>query len=163
MGESPWRWRPEARLSGYAPETAEFLERAIGLGAAVFPEGGPPHAPITLAAIAQRGAATVSVGGASAPVVTTGAPAALTWPGPDPERGFQIAFADGDRAGADGPWGMLRFLDGLRLRQREEGRRFLLDVRLAASRAYLQMDFEGPVNPVSLRPLLRGLTCPDAL
>ena len=48
---------------------------------------------LTLTALAQRGAATVSLGGASAPVETSGEPAALAWPGPEPAAGLAIAFA----------------------------------------------------------------------
>ena len=77
--ESPWRWKPEARLSGFRPESAAFLERAAAVGQALFP---PDGVGLTLTALAQRGAATVSLGGASARVETSGEPAALAWPGP---------------------------------------------------------------------------------
>jgi type VI protein secretion system component VasK len=162
MEAVPWRWRPEARLSGFDPESAAFFERVTGIGEAVFAEG-IAATPLTLRALAQRGAPTVSIGGNSAPVVTTGAAMTLDWPGPEPARGFEIAFDNGERGGAAGPWGMLRFLDGLRLRPRLDGQRYLIDVRLSEARAYLQMDFEGPRNPVAVRPLLRGLACPSDL
>lgn len=159
-GETPWRWKPEARLSGFTPESAAFFERVAAVGPALFPDGG---APLTLEALAQRGAATVTIGGAAAPVVTSGAPAALNWPGPAPQDGFSIAFDGAAPQGASGPWGLLRYLDGLRLRPRDEGRRFLIDVRQPDARAYLQLSFATAANPVAARPLLRGLVCPAAL
>jgi len=36
-------------------------------------------------------------------------------------------------------------------------------VRAKGARAYLQMSFTGPANPVSARSLMRGLTCPLTL
>jgi type VI protein secretion system component VasK len=156
---TPWRWKPEGRLSGLTPESAAFFERI----AALAPVLDAAPVPVTLTALAQRGAPTVAIGGAGAPVVTSGEPVVLTWPGPAPERGFEIAFDSGARGGAAGPWGMLRYFDGLRLRPRLEGQRFLVDARLADARAYLQLDFEGPRNPIALRALMRGLSCPPVL
>ncbi|WP_312862141.1 ImcF-related family protein [Rhizobium sp. P32RR-XVIII] len=163
---TPWRWKPEARLSGYAPESAAFLQRAVAVGQALFQQGASPNVPIVLEALAQRGAATVSIGGAHAPVVTSGASVTLNWPGAAPARGFEISFDNGagvEKKSAPGAWGLLRFLDGSRLRPREAGRRFLIDVRAKGARAYLQMSFAGPANPVSIRSLMRGLTCPLTL
>ncbi|MCG5479427.1 MAG: DotU family type IV/VI secretion system protein [Ensifer alkalisoli] len=163
---TPWRWKPEARLSGYTPESAAFFQKALAVGDALFEQGATPHAPVTLEALAQRGAATISIGGAHAPVVTSGDAVKLTWPGPSPTRGFEISFDNGtvvEKKSARGPWGLLRFLDGTRLRPREGGRRFLIDVRGKGARAYLQMSFTKPANPIAARALLRGLTCPLAL
>ena len=39
--ESPWRWKPEARLSGFRPESAAFFERAAAVGGTrSFPPDG---------------------------------------------------------------------------------------------------------------------------
>ena len=38
--ESPWRWKPEARMSGFRPESAAFFERALAVGQALFPADG---------------------------------------------------------------------------------------------------------------------------
>lgn len=163
---TPWRWKPEARLSGYAPESAVFFQRALAVGEAFFEKGAKPDVAVTLEALAQRGAATISIGGAHAPVVTSGDAVRLNWPGPAPARGFEISFDNGtaiEKKSAPGPWGFLRFLDGARLRPREGGRRFLVDVRGKGARAYLQMSFAKAANPVAARALLRGLTCPLAL
>ena len=160
---TPWRWKPEARLSGFSPESAAFFERAAVVSAALFPSGGVT---LNLSALAQRGAATVSLGGATAPVTTEGAAAALAWPGPAPESGFLIAFGDGAGNGSaawHGPWGLLRFLDGLHLRRRDGGQRFLLDVKLPNTRAYLELAFATPSNPAAVRPLLSDLRCPRTL
>ncbi|WP_244428173.1 ImcF-related family protein [Sinorhizobium fredii] len=163
---TPWRWKPEARLSGYTPESAAFFQRALAVGDALFEQGLTPDVPVTLEALAQRGAATISIGGAHAPVVTSGDAVRLSWPGPSPARGFEISFDIGtvvEKKSAPGPWGFLRFLDGARLRPREGGRRFLVDVRGKGARAYLQMSFAKAANPIAARALLRGLTCPLAL
>jgi type VI protein secretion system component VasK len=163
-GESPWRWKPEARMSGFVPESAAFFERAAAVANALFPPEHPVE--LTLAALAQRGAATVSLGGASVPVVTSGEMEALRWPGPEPDRGFGIAFATdgpGEQKEWSGPWGLLRFLDELRVRARDGGRRYLLDVRLQRTRAYLELSFASALNPVSAQAGLRGLTCPASL
>jgi type VI protein secretion system component VasK len=162
--ETPWRWKPEARLSGFAPDSAAFFERAAAVGDALFPPDGPVA--LTLTALAQRGAATVSLGGTAVPVVTSGDPGALSWPGPEPARGLAVAFAtDAGPETRDwaGPWGLLHFLDGLRLRARDDGQRFLLDVRLARTRAYLELAFARPANPAAARALIASLACPPAL
>jgi type VI protein secretion system component VasK len=164
--ESPWRWKPEGRMSGLTPESAAFFERVQALGGALFPEAAVAETGLTFTALAQRGAATVSLGGARAPVTVSGEPVELNWPGPDPAEGFEIAFETGagvERQAEPGPWGLLRFLDGLRLRPREDGRRYLIDARLGTTRAYLQLDFERAANPITARPLMRGLACPPAL
>ncbi|MCJ9691678.1 DotU family type IV/VI secretion system protein [Rhizobium sp. PRIMUS64] len=163
---SPWRWKPEARLSGYAPESAAFFQRASAIGDALFHQGSSPHVPLSLEALAQRGAATISIGGSHAPVTTSGGTVTLNWPGDLPARGLEISFDSSgavEKKSAPGPWGLLRFLDGSRLRPREGGQRFLVDVRTTGARAYLQMSFAAPANPVSARLLMRGLTCPSAL
>jgi type VI protein secretion system component VasK len=161
--QTPWRWKPEARLSGFSPDSAAFFERAAALGPALFPSGGMS---LTLSALAQRGAATVSLGGTAAPVTTGSAEAALNWPGPEPAKGLSITFATAnanDTAAWPGPWGLLHFLDGLHLRRRDGGQRFLLDVRLPNTRVYLELAFSTPTNPAAVRPLLSGLVCPRTL
>nr|WP_234782361.1 ImcF-related family protein [Sinorhizobium americanum] len=163
---TPWRWKPEARLSGYTPESAIFFQRALAVGGAFFGQGATPDVSVTLEALAQRGAATISIGGAHAPVVTSGDAVRLNWPGPSPAQGFEISFDIGtavEKKSAPGPWGFLRFLDGAHLRPREGGRRFLVDVRGKGARAYLQMSFGSAANPIAARALLRGLTCPLTL
>lgn len=163
---SPWVWKPEARLSGRTPEAAAFLQRAFAIGDALFPEASRPAPALTLVALAQRGAATVGLGGRTAPVSTTAEPVTLAWPGPDAAGGFTVAMDGGKgvrRLGEGGPWGLQRFLDGLRLRAREDGRRFLLDVRDGEARIYVQMEFGSPLNPVTARGLMKGLACPAGL
>ena len=161
--ESPWRWKPEARLSGFSPDSAAFFERVAAIGPVYFAGDAFASTPFTLETLAERDRARLTLGGAAADIDTAGAPATLAWPGPAPAEGIAIAFAGGARAGQPGPWGLLRLLDGLRLRERDGGRRYLIDLRLDAARAYLRVTFEGPSNPVSARPLLRGLACPAAL
>lgn len=159
---TPWSWKPEARLSGFAPESAAFFGRAAAIGDALFPADGP--VPLTLAALAQRGSASVTLGGVEVQVATSGAPVALAWPGPRPDQGFAISVVGGGaRQVWAGPWGLLHFLDSLHLRARDDGRRFLVDVRLAGSRAYLELGFGRPSNPAAARTWMAGLSCPPSL
>jgi type VI protein secretion system component VasK len=166
MSQPEWRWKPEARLAGRTPESAAFLQRAAAIGDGLFGDDLLPDVALELVALAQRGAATISIGGAPFPVDVNSAAAAAVWPGPDPARGFQIAFEGGDgtrRQGAEGTFGILRVTDGLRLRPRDDGRRFLIDVRAGDARLYFQMRFVAEANPVSVRGAMRGLTCPTTL
>ena len=160
---SPWRWKPEARLSGFSPESAAFFQRAGAIGEALFPPGGVS---LTLSALAQRGSATLSLGGSAAAVTTHDASRTLDWPGATPQDGLRIALSrDGkqDSAGWPGPWGLLHFLDGLRLRSRDDGRRFLLDVRLPTTRVYLELAFGDRSNPATVLSLRDGFACPGNL
>jgi type VI protein secretion system component VasK len=157
----PWTWKPEARLAGFTPESAAFFERAVAVGDALFPT--PGGVDLTLAALAQRGVATISLGGETAPIQATGEVSGLAWPGPFPDLGFAIAFSgggEGARQNWAGTWGLLRFLDTLHLRARDDGRRFLIDVRLTDTRAYLELGFARRSNPVAARALMSGMTCP---
>ncbi len=162
----PWRWKPEARLAGFTPDSAAFFEILAAVRAAYFGNGASLDTAVRLSALAERGSAQISIGGASAPVVTTGEPAALAWPGPQPELGVSIVFETGtgqQSRDAPGEWGLLHLLDGLRIRQRDEGQRFLVDLRSGDARLFVEMAFDDPANPVSGRSLLRGLVCPALL
>ncbi|MCU0906233.1 MAG: hypothetical protein MUF73_02045 [Rhodobacteraceae bacterium] len=121
---------------------------------------------MTLAALAERGQALVAIGGQAAPIRATGDPATLLWPGPQPQTGAEVSFTDGAaqaRLTQPGPWGFLRLMDGTRLRPRDDGRRFLVDVRADVGRLFLEVDFPATPNPLAARALLDGLTCPPAL
>ena len=92
--------------------------------------------------------------------------ATLAWPGPDPRSGVQVAFATPEAPETrswPGPWGLLRFIDASRPRVRDGGRRFLLDVSFASSRAFLELAFERTANPLSARSLAAELSCPVEL
>ncbi len=163
---SPWRWKPEARFAGFDPETAQFFERAAAIRTAFFADGGSPATNLTMAALAQRGEASVTLGGQSAPVRTTGEPAVLAWPGANPAGGMELAFQTPtgvQRKAEAGPWGLLRMLAPLRLRERDGGKRYLLDFRFQGARLFVEMSFESEINPVSRRGLLKGLQCPASL
>ncbi len=170
-GATPWSWRPEARLSGFTPESAAFLERASWVGRALLPETGA-GAPFTLAILAQTEpkAARVTLGGATAVLdEVSGAPSDFVWPGARPPEGFEVRAnldgtgSDGGRAAWPGPWGLLRFLDASHPRARDHGRRFLLDARAGNARIFLEMIFPGAGNLASARPALLGLACPRQL
>ncbi len=165
-GASPWRWKPEARLSGLSPETATFLEHAVAISQAYFGEAADLGTMVELAALAERGDAMIFIGGEGVPVRASDTAEVLAWPGPAPEAGAEVTFRDGGvsaRVAGEGAWGLLRLLDGTRLRARDDGARFLVDLRSDAGRIFLEMRFPRPVNPVAARPLLRGLTCPPVL
>ncbi len=161
-----WRWKPEARFSGFSPNSAEFFQRIDAVRQAYFGDAQSASANLTLTALAERGTASVTLGGASAPVVTSGTPAVLQWPGPQPESGIAIGFETGTgqlTQRESGPWGLLHIVEGLRLRQRDNGQRYLIDLRFGDARLFVEMAFDRPENPLSARELLRGLTCPASL
>ncbi len=165
MTVSPWRWKPEARFGGLQPETAAFFQRAAAVSEAFFPAGAPePTASLSLAALAERGQAFVRLGGQGAPVQTSSGAAELVWPGPDPAAGVDFSFSSATTpAVAPGPWGLFRLMAGLRLRERDDGRRFLVDLKTRDARLFLELSFATEVNPLSRWSVIRGLTCPPAL
>jgi type VI protein secretion system component VasK len=164
--DGPWRWKPEARFAGVTPESAVFLERAMQVSEGLFGLQGQLDIKLTLAALAERGQTIVAIGGVAQPVRATGAPAQLRWPGPQPDIGVEVSFRESSESGRiihTGPWGLMRLIDSLRLRQRDGGRRILLDLRSAAGRVFMEMQFESDLNPVSVRAAMRGLECPPTL
>lgn len=158
---SPWRWKPEARFAGLSPDSAAFLERASAAGPGLT---GPMA--LTLTALAERGTAAVTLGGQGGPVTTTSDSLRLDWPGLQPNRGAEIALRTPEgaaRLAAPGPWGLLRLLEPFRLRPREGGLRFLIDLRSGGARLFLEAAFDAAPNPLSVRRLVRGLACPQVL
>ena len=160
--ESPWRWNPDARLSGFRPESAAFFERAAALGDALFPPGGVALGFATIAqAFAQQETPSVRLGGLAAS--TSDARTLLAWPGRDPADGLRIHTGPGAASVWPGEWGLLHFLDAARLRPRDDGQRFRLDVGTGPRRIYFELVFTRPSNPASARALIPGLSCPPAL
>ncbi|MEL6682845.1 MAG: ImcF-related family protein [Pseudomonadota bacterium] len=165
MDSSPWRWKTEARFAGLSPDTATFLEQAMAVSAGMF-EGGTLGADVTLTTLAERGAGSLSLGGVEVPLGTNAAPVLLEWPGPAATQGIALQFEGGAPDAAltrTGPWGLLRLLDELRLRPRADGQRFLVDIRDAGGRVFVELQFADPVNPVSVRHLMESLQCPAQL
>jgi Uncharacterized protein conserved in bacteria len=165
-GESPWRWKPEARFAGLNLESAVFLERAAAISRGLFNEAGEMRQDFTLSALAERGQTLFAIGGEAAPVRARGETATLSWPGPAPQAGVEVSFhesADAARIQQPGPWGLLRLVDGVRLRLRDDGARVLLDLRTTSGRVFLNMSFTEPVNLISARRLLNDFSCPPAL
>ncbi len=164
--ESPWRWKPEARFEGLNPESALFFERAARISQGLFGSTGVLDRPLTLSALAERGQTLVAIGGVAQPVLASGAPVQLVWPGPSPDQGIEVSFREGTDAGRlvhPGPWGLLHLMDTLRLRLRDEGARVLLDLRSDTGRVFLEMIFTDKLNPVSVRAAMRGFECPPNL
>ncbi len=165
MDTRPWRWKTEARFAGLSPESATFLEQAMTVSAGLF-GGGNLGAELTVATLAERGQATLSLGGVAAPVRANAAPTALTWPGPAAEQGIALQFsgaAPSPSLTRTGTWGFVRLLDDLRLRPRDDGQRFLVDMRDEVGRLFIDLSFADPVNPISVRPLMQSLQCPTQL
>lgn len=157
----PWRWKPEARFAGIDPASAGFFQRALAVGA-----GLAPGAAISAAALAERGQATLRLGGQGGLLGASGAALALSWPGADPAAGIEVSFATPDgsaRLAQPGPWGLLHLLAPLRLRERDGGRRFLIDLRTGGARIFLELGFERAANPLAVRRLAEGLACPQVL
>jgi type VI protein secretion system component VasK len=165
MSDTPWRWKPEARFEGLVPESAVFLQRATEIGAGLFPEG-QMDATLTLSALAERGQAFFALGGNGGPVQATTDSLVLAWPGPSPETGVEVTFTSGAGEAKlvnPGLWGLLRLLAPLRLRERDGGKRFLIDLRAEGARLFLEMSFDRPQNPVAMQKLMAGFTCPPVL
>jgi type VI protein secretion system component VasK len=163
---SPWRWKPEARFEGLTPDSAAFFERAQALKAGLFAAGDAPQVDLTLSALAERGKAFMSLGGQGGPVEATTESLRLTWPGPDPAQGIEVTFQSpgGDaRLAEAGAWGLLRLLGPLRLRERDGGQRFLVDLRSGGARLFLEIGFGSPGNPLAVRGLLKDFACPAVL
>jgi type VI protein secretion system component VasK len=165
MSDTPWRWKPEARFEGMSPESAVFLQRATEIGAGLFPNG-QLGATMTLSALAERGQAFVTLGGAGGPVQAASESLVLAWPGAVPQVGLEVTFTSGTgeaRLNAPGLWGFLRLLAPLRLRDRDGGKRFLIDLRAESARLFLEITFDHPQNPLAMLALMKGLTCPPVL
>lgn len=159
---SPWRWKPDARFAGLDPKSAEFLQRTQAIAAGFTGQGTP----LTLAALAERGKTFVAVGGQGGPVETALEPLTLSWPGPSPASGAELRFTTTQGSATlsqPGEWGFFRILDGIRLRERDGGKRFLVDLRSGGARLFMEVQFQAEANPLSRWPLLKGLACPTAL
>jgi type VI protein secretion system component VasK len=159
---SPWRWKPDARFSGLDPKSAEFLQRTQAIAAGF----AAPSTTLTLAALAERGKTFVAIGGQGGPVETTLAPLTLDWPGPSPGSGAEVRFttsAGSATLAEPGEWGFFRILDGIRLRERDGGKRFLIDLKSGDARLFVEVLFPTEANPLSRWTLLKGLACPTAL
>ena len=163
---SPWRWKPEARFAGLKPESAEFLQGAAALSAGLAVAEGGFGTTVTLAALAERGRTFVSIGGQGGPVETRTDSLSLAWPGPDPSLGVEVSFQTAEGAASlrePGPWGLLRLLAPLRLRERDGGKRFLIDLRAEGARLFVEMGFPTEANILSRRALFAGFSCPQVL
>lgn len=159
---SPWRWKPDARFAGLDPKSAEFLQRTQAIAAGLSAQGTS----LTLAALAERGKTFVSIGGQGGPVETTLDPLSLDWPGTNPSAGAEVRFttsAGSATVAQPGEWGFFRILDGIRLRERDGGKRFLIDLKSGDARLFMEMVFPSEANPLSRWKLLKGLACPTAL
>ncbi|HEY6919890.1 MAG TPA: type VI secretion IcmF C-terminal domain-containing protein, partial [Tabrizicola sp.] len=159
---TPWRWKPDARFAGLDPKSAEFLQRTQAIAAGFSGQGTE----MTLAALAERGKTFVAVGGQGGPVETTLDPLTLAWPGPDPAAGAEVRFttsAGSATLAEPGVWGLFHILDSVRLRERDGGKRFLIDLKAGDARLFMEVQLPAEANPLSRRSLLAGLACPTAL
>ncbi|MBL9051849.1 MAG: DotU family type IV/VI secretion system protein [Tabrizicola sp.] len=159
---TPWRWKPDARFAGLDPKSAEFLQRTQAIAAGFSAEGSQ----LTLAALAERGKTFVAIGGQGGPVETSLDPLTLAWPGPAPASGAEVRFttSEGNATLAEpGEWGLFRILDRIRLRERDGGKRFLIDLKSGEARLFMEALLPTEANPFSRWKLLKGLACPTAL
>ena len=164
--ESPWRWKPEARFAGLTPDSALFFQKARAITAGLYGSTGQLGADLSLTALAERGKSIISIGGQGGPVEATSESLQLNWPGASPDQGVDVSFqtADGGaRLQQPGQWGLFHILAPLRLREREGGKRFLVDLRVGGARLFLEIGFASPNNPLSARSLLGGFRCPSVL
>ncbi|MBN8632747.1 MAG: IcmF-related protein, partial [Rhodobacterales bacterium] len=159
---TPWRWRPDARFAGLDPKSAEFLQRTQAVAAGFSGQANQ----LTLAALAERGKTFVAIGGQGGPVETTVEPLQLVWPGPNPAAGAEVRFttsAGSATLAQPGEWGLFRILDAIRLRERDGGKRFLIDLKSGDARLFMEVQLPSEANPLSRWKLLKGLACPTAL
>lgn len=164
--EEKWRWKPEARFAGFDRDTVVFFQHAFKLRKSLFKSGIVMEIPIVVTALGQSGRTEISIGGQRANVSTDAAPAQFTWPGDQPERGMSVAMTNAtgrDIIEVEGDWGFLRLLDGYRLRRRDEGKRFRVDLKGETSRLFADIEFDSPFNPISLRKLFQDMKCPITL
>ncbi len=150
------------RFAGLDPKSAEFLQRAQAI-AAGFPGQGTE---LTLAALAERGKAFVAIGGQGGPVETSAEPLSLPWPGANPAAGAEVRFTSAEGSATisqAGEWGLFRIFDGIRLRERDGGKRFLIDLKSGDARLFMEVQFPSEANPLSRWKLLKDLACPTAL
>jgi len=159
---TPWRWKPDARFTGLDPKSAEFLQRTQAIAAGFSGQGTE----LTLAALAERGKTFVAIGGNGGPVETVLAPLTLAWPGANPGAGAEVRFTSAGGSATisqPGEWGLFRILDGIRLRERDGGKRYLIDLKSGTARLFMEVALPSEANPLSRRKLLKGLACPTAL
>lgn len=161
--EDPWRWKPEALFSGFNRDTAEFFQAAHTLTQGLFGENDRLTSRIVFTSLGQSMPTTLSVGGRAAVLSNDQPPVEFIWPGDRPDQGFEVKFGETDRLYGAGDWGLLRITDNLRLRVREEGKRYRVDFKGTTGRLFVDMDFEDKFNLISLRPLMDGLACPNRL
>ena len=160
---TPWRWKPDARFAGLSPDSAAFFETAQAIAAGFF---ATPQAELTLSALAERGTAFFVLGGSGGPVETAAEPLKVFWPGSDPGKGIEVSFTtpEGNATlSQPGEWGLIHMLDGLRLRERDDGRRVLVDLRSGGARLFLEIEMAAAANPLSRWRFLKGFTCPTTL
>ena len=97
---------------------------------------------------------------------TTGEPLTLAWPGTSPAAGAEVRFTTSAGSASliePGEWGLFRILDSIRLRERDGGKRFLIDLKSGDARLFMEVQFPSEANPLSRWKLLKGLACPTAL
>ena len=75
----------------------------------------------------------------------------------------QLTAEGGATLAQPGEGGLFRLLDGIRLRERDGGKRFLVDLRSGGARLFMEVRFRAEANPLSRWRLLKGLVCPTAL
>lgn len=164
--ETPWRWKPEARFAGLTPDSALFFQKAQTVSRGLFGPAGQIGADLTLTALAERGKSFMSIGGQGGPVEATTDSLRLNWPGGAPDKGIDVSFQTPEgaaRLAEPGSWGLLRLLSPLRLRERDGGKRFLVDLRSGGARLFLEIGFANEANPLSSLRLLNGFSCPLVL
>ena len=159
-----WRWTADVRLSGVKPESAVFLQRAMTVAQILYGEDQVFGTSFDMAPLAMRGRAIVRLGGVNTPLESDGV--ALTWPGQQPLDGMSVTFSDGGplaRVEETGLWGLLRVLDQTSIRQRNEGRRQLVDLRVDGGRIFFELLFSSALNPVAGKGHFHGISCPPVL
>jgi len=164
--EDKWRWKPEARFAGFNRDTALFFQQAFTLRDSLFKSGIVMEIPVIVTSLGQSGHAEITIGGQKADVSIDAAPAQFIWPGNQSERGMSVVITNAsgrDVLGVGGDWGFVRLLTSYRLRSRDEGKRFRVDLKGETGRLFADIEFASPLNPISLRNMFQDMKCPPTL
>ena len=163
---SPWRWKPEASFNGVSQDSAVFFQKAQAITNGLFASRATSGDTFTMGALAERGKAFITLSGLGGPVEASATDLAVAWPGTEPDKGIEVSFQSPDGAAQlthPGIWGIYHLVQGLRLRERDGGKTFHVDLRSGNARLFLEINFPTAANALSIRGLLGGFACPSVL
>jgi type VI secretion system protein ImpL len=176
---SPWQWTAEGRLLGLSVQPLQFFEKVHKIRRAFFPNGLPnPQVNVGFlpkAFPAGSTAARISVGGQQEQFDAAQFQGRqLSWPGPQPANGAQVAISVGGEnaeVGTEvvfseaGEWGFFKLLDQAASAPRllGAGDRARVEFRIQGYPFLVELSLGSSVNPLSVAEDLKGFRCPSNL